>query len=229
MSYPRRTPVHAVLESLAPEWGERFDMTVALGFAEPEQETRRLAELGLADLSALRRVGLKGPAAEAWLRNHGYPAPGAIYECQRLDGGLVIRVDTLEFLIEDGLGGGPAVDLAEALGPGADGAFRVERQDCSLLIAGDRALEVFAQTCGVNLAEMGDAFFKTRIALCSCSVKRDDLAAVPAWRLWLEPSYAEYLWTALLEIVTELGGGAVGWHAIERTAGFPPNWLKVEC
>ena len=59
MSYPRRTPVHAALESLAPEWGERFDMTVALRFSDAEEELKRLADLGLADLSALRRVGVK--------------------------------------------------------------------------------------------------------------------------------------------------------------------------
>jgi glycine cleavage system aminomethyltransferase T len=142
---------------------------------------------------------------------------------------MVIRVDTLEFLTEDGFGGGAVVGLAEKLGPGADGAYRVERQDCSLLITGDRALEVFAQTCGVNLVEMGDAFFKTRIALTSCSVKREDVGETPAYRLWLEPSYAEYLWTALLEIVTELGGGAIGWRRIEEAAGFPPTTkLKVE-
>jgi glycine cleavage system aminomethyltransferase T len=219
MSYPRRTPVHAALESLSPEWGERFDMTVALAFAEPEQEPRRLADLGLADLSALRRVGVKGPAAEAWLRDHGYPAPEAIYEWRRLDsGGMVIRVDTVEFMIEEGLNGGAVIEMDEKLSPGADGAYRVERQDCSLLITGGRAHEVFAQTCGVNLAKMGDSFFKTRLALCSCSVKRDDVSGVPAWRLWLEPSYAEYLWTALLEIITELGGGAVGWRSIEKAA-----------
>ena len=131
----------------------------------------------------------------------------------------MIRVDTQEFLIEDGLDGGAALDLAEQLGPGAEGAYRVERQNCSLLITGGRALEVFAQTCGVNISEMGDAFFKTRIALTSCSVKRDDVGDVPAWRLWFEPSYGHYLWCALLEIIEELGGGAIGWEAIERASG----------
>jgi len=213
MSYPRRTPVHAAIESSALGWGDRFGMTVALRFAETQAESNRLTDLGLADLSALRRVGIKGPAAEVWLGDHGCPAPSMVYEWQRLDdGGLVIRNDTQEFLIE----GDRAVELAEKHGFGADGAYRVERQDCSLLITGNRALEVFAQTCGVNVAEMGDAFFKTRIALTSCSVLRDDVGTIPAWRLWFDPSYAEYLWSALLEIITELGGGPVGWESLER-------------
>jgi sarcosine oxidase subunit gamma len=194
-------------------------MTMALRYADPDEESKWLADLGLADLSALRRVGVKGPAAEAWLDDHGFPAPSAIYGWQRLDGGLVVRNDTREFLIEDGFGGGRAVELVKELGFGGDGAYRVERQDCSLLITGERALEVFAQTCGVNVGEMGDAFFKTRIALTSCSVMRDDVAATPAWRLWFDPSYAEYLWTALLEIITELGGGPIGWQSLERAAG----------
>jgi glycine/D-amino acid oxidase-like deaminating enzyme len=110
-------------------------------------------------------------------------------------------------------------ELSADLGSGAAGAWRVERQECSLLIAGGRALDVFAQTCAVNVAEMGDAFFRTRIALTSCSVLRDDAGCIPAWRLWLDPSYGEYLWNALLEIVTEIGGGAVGWECLERASG----------
>jgi sarcosine oxidase subunit gamma len=213
MSYPRRTPVHAAIESSALEWGDHFGMTVALAFTEPGVESGRLADLGLADLSAIPRVGLKGPTAETWLKDHGWPAPSATYERQRLDdGSLVVRNDTQEFLIE----GTSAAGLADELGYGTDGAYRVERQDCSLLITGERALAVFAQTCGVDVAEMGDAFFKTRIALTSCSVMRDDVGTNPAWRLWFDPSYAEYLWTALLEIITELGGGPVGWGCLKR-------------
>ena len=220
MSYPRRTPVHSAVERLQPEWGDRFAMTVALSFGDADLESSRLAELGLADLSALPRIGIKGPAAESWLRDHGLPAPQTIYEWRRLDeGGLVIRNDTREFLIENGFGDGRVDQLAAELGPGAGGAWRVERQDCSLLITGARALEVFAQTCGVDVGEMGGAFFKTRVALTSCSVMRDDVGAVPAWRLWLDPSYGEYLWTALLEIITELAGGPVGWRCLESEAG----------
>lgn len=166
---------------------------------------------------SLPRLGVTGSAAEVWPTDHGSPAPARTYEWLRADdGGLVIRVDHHEFLAEDGLDGGSVGRLTTNLGFGIDGACRVERREASLLITGHPALELFAQTCGVEVAEMGKEFFKTRIALTSCSVRRDDVGEVPGYRLWVEPSCCHYLRQARHEIVAELGGGPVGWECLER-------------
>jgi len=220
MSYPRRSPAHETQAALEPQWGDRFGMTVPLCFTTPEDELEQLSKLGLADLSALPRFGCKGREAAEWMTARDLPVPPSIYGWQRLeDGELLLRVDDREYMLENGPGGGRAEILATELGSGADGVYRVQRQDASFMIAGRRATEVLAQTCSVNIAETGDDFFKTRVALTSCSVKREDLGSVPAHRLWCDPSYGEYLFAALLEIVRELGGGPVGWETIERAAG----------
>jgi len=216
---PRSNPIREALVKLSPEWDEKFGMPVALHIGDPAQEAAALQDLALADLSALPKVGCKGQGAEAWLRDQGLPAPKEIYGWDCLDGGgIVARSDRFEFVIWNGFDGGPVEDLSDALRAEIPGVYRVERQDACFLIAGARALDVLAQTCGVNFAETDDVLVKTRIAVTSCTVKRVELGEIPAYRLWCEPSYGVYLWTALQEIVEELGGRPVGWACVEHAA-----------
>jgi sarcosine oxidase subunit gamma len=65
------------------------------------------------------------------------------------------------------------------------------------------------------------------VALTSCSIKREPLGDVPAYRLWCEPSYGEYLFAALLEIVHELGGGPVGWDCFEDAVNHAPGLIDL--
>ena len=228
MSYPRRSPAHQSQAALDPQWGERFGMTVPLCFATPEEEHALLSELALGDLSALLRFGCKGRRTADWMAARGLPVPPSIYGWERLeDGGLLVRVDNREFMVENGLGGGCAETLIAELGSGADGVYRVQRQDAALVLAGRRAAEVLAQTCGVDFSETGDDFLKTRVALTSCSIKREPLGDVPAYRLWCEPSYGEYLFAALLEIVHELGGGPVGRDCFEDAVNHAPGLIDL--
>ena len=53
------------------------------------------------------------------------------------------------------------------------------------------------------------------------------LGDVPAYRLWCEPSYGEYLFAALLEIVQELGGGPVGWECLEDAVNHAPEQIEL--
>jgi sarcosine oxidase subunit gamma len=224
MSYPRRSSAHDSLATLEPHWGERFGMTVGLRFSTPEEEHIRLSELALGDLSALPRFGCKGREASEWIAAQNLPVPSSIYGWRRLeDGGLLVRVDSREFMVENGFAGGCAENLIVELGSGADGVYQVQRQDAAFVLAGTRATDVLAQTCGIDFARTGDDFLKTRVALTSCSVKREPLGDVPAYRVWCEPSYGEYLFAALLEIVHELGGGPVGWECVEGAVNHAPE------
>ena len=50
----------------------------------------------------------------------------------------------------------------------------------------------------------------TPIAGVSCSVLRQTINGIPAFRLWTDGTYGLYIWHTLLEVAQELGGGAVG-------------------
>ena len=54
----------------------------------------------------------------------------------------------------------------------------------------------------------------TRVAGVSCMVLPLQAKGAPAFRFWLDASYGSYLWEALLEIVRDQGGDAIGLDAL---------------
>src|SRR5262249_48149251 len=86
------SPVHHLLQAGGAQWGRLGDRPVALRFGPDEVEHAALSVLALCDVSGLRKLGVKGPAAEGWLREHGLELPAAVYDALPLaNGGLVVR------------------------------------------------------------------------------------------------------------------------------------------
>ena len=50
----------------------------------------------------------------------------------------------------------------------------------------------------------------TRVAGVSCCVFPDTIGGIPAYRIWVDTSYALYLWETLVEICESVGGGVIG-------------------
>src|SRR5205823_13530450 len=65
---PRLSPIHHLLEARGAQWGLLDGTPIALRFGPDEIERAALPLLGLCDVSALRKLGVKGPGAEGWLR-----------------------------------------------------------------------------------------------------------------------------------------------------------------
>ena len=88
---------------------------------------------------------------------------------------------------------------------------RVEHEEATLLLTGRRSLEVLSQTCGINFREaLPDKVVFTRVAGVSCGVFTEAIREVPVYRIWVDPSYALYLWETLVEICHSLDGGEIG-------------------
>ena len=96
------------------------------------------------------------------------------------------------------------------LDSGGSGAYRVVRQDASILLSGSRAAEVFLQTCGYDFRKPGDRLVMTRVAGVSCSILHRTINRLGTFQLWMDGSFGAYLWKTLLEIARELGGRPVG-------------------
>jgi sarcosine oxidase subunit gamma len=215
----RSSPVHDVLDDLKPVWGSIHGMRVALSFGVPEAEKRLLSELALCDVSCLPKVGLRGPAALAWLGDQGIPIPETTYEATRLGGGgLVIRTDRDEVFLEDGLQGQVIAELNDRIPMKEADVFRVERVDASFVLSGAKAHLVLAETCGFNF-KGHDRLVMTRLAGVSCSILPIQIAEGTGFRIWVDNSYAVYLWQALTEIVRDLGGNTVGVESISNSLG----------
>jgi sarcosine oxidase subunit gamma len=210
----RRSPIEPWLAAHGAQWAPLGEGLVAARVADPAVEAARLGAAALCDLSVLPKLGLKGPGAAEWLRGQGIEVPGEIYGGAPLPrGGLVIRTGAAEFFLECDEKGDGRLFFKTSV------PFFAERQDATFLVCGPRTFELFAQTCGVEVAAAPPRrLIYARVAGVNCALWPDEVAGRPALRLWVDPSYALSLWESLVEIAEELGGGAVGATAISAPA-----------
>ena len=216
MTIPTQSPLHEALQKEHPraKWGEVHGMPVALHLDESAKEHELAQTLALADASFLPRIVLKGPGAAAYLHSRGIAIPESILKVAPLEnGGLIARTGGSEFFLESSSVGWPSQAVRDGLGSPSykDGVYSVLRQDASLIISGSRAGELFRHVSSYDFINEphGDLVF-TPIAGVSCSVLRQTLSGLPAFRLWTDGTYGLYIWHTLLEVAKELGGGAVG-------------------
>ncbi len=212
----RLSPVHDLVEHLHPQWGVISGMPAALDFGKLHAERAIAAKLGLCDASAFLRLVVKGPGAVMVLQQQGVDVPGANYRvAMQTGGGQCIRTGAEEYFVEDGIGTGKEGRLVSALEkavrarkPG--GPYEVARQDACFLVSGTRAVEALSQTCGVDLRKVDGNLIMSRVAGVSVALRMRNDLAIPAFQIWMDPSFGPYLWETLLEIVGELDGGPVG-------------------
>jgi sarcosine oxidase subunit gamma len=211
MNYLRTSPLHDAFSAVQPVWDEAHGMRIASRVGGKDAAIEVLA---LADLSCLPKAGLKGPLAAQWLKAQGVPVPPEANTWAALPGdGVIARLGRSEFFLEDGASGGMAARAGSALGSGVEGVYPVIRQDCGILLAGPRSNELLVQTCNVNFAEIDAAkgiAVMTQMIGVGVLVIRTNLRQLPCYRIWCDPTFAQYFWATLSEIVAELGGGAIG-------------------
>jgi len=209
MTRTAHSPVEHHLAKLSPQWWEVGDYRIALevsGKADP-------ADLGLCDLSILPKFGIKGPGAVAWVREQGINVPDVTCGASPIEGGgWVVRSGGDEVFIEGTLQGEPVSRLVAALKENTPPhCYRIERQEATFLTLGARVHDALLQTCGVDLAkEPTDRAIYTRVAGVSAAIVVEEQFGHRAYRLWVDYTYASYLWEQLAEIMNELGGGVVG-------------------
>jgi sarcosine oxidase subunit gamma len=220
MNTTRQSPLHDSLTRLHPVWDELNAMATPMRFAAAGGYA-----IELADLSALRRAGLKGPGAADWLQAHGVPVPSRPNAWSPLDGGgLVARLGRSEFLVEDGLRGDFALTIQAGLGAGVSRVYPVLRQDAALLVRGEAVRELFVQTCSIDFSTIPpQERTVTLTMMVGVAVTIIETSLDEGFRIWCDGTYGAYLWDTLLEVSAELGGGAVGLSAVLQEAPFTPD------
>jgi sarcosine oxidase subunit gamma len=209
----RTSPIHEWLEPRTKSWSEIAGCHIALQLVkDAEAEESALDTVALCDCSALPKFGLKGKDAPAWLETQGITVPEDIYDTAALDdGGLIVRFAGNEFMLESGLAAETIPNLQVAAESLPHGLHRVEHQEATFVLAGDRVSAVMSQTCGINFKEAQNGkLILTRVAGVSAGIIPQQLDGRTSYRLWVDYSLAPYLWETLLEIAQELGGRAVG-------------------
>jgi len=195
------------------KWEVINGMDTAVEFASAAIEDARKKVLGVADVSCLSRYGVKGPNATQWLLERGIAIPtnpNAWTMCEQKT--LVLRLGSSEFLIEDQLGGSACSRLASDTTRVAS-VYKVPRADAAFIVSGSEALNLFSELCSLDLREKSLAakdLIMTQVAGISATIIRQTLNGEPVYRVWCDGTYGPYMWEVLIEIATELGGGAVG-------------------
>jgi sarcosine oxidase subunit gamma len=214
METERANPMFAEHDALAPAWTSVDSMKTVARYGPNDAHAAQT--LGIADLSARRRCGCKGPAAAAWLAEQGLPIPPQPNTWLALAaGGLIARLGRSEFLIEDAPGGGQCAQIASRA-PGA-GVVAVLRQDAELVMVGRRTIDLLLQTCSVDFSSLDLAarpVVLTSMVGVGVTVIAEPAAGTVRTRIWCDNTYAGYLWETLVELARELGGGPVGLEAL---------------
>ncbi len=222
----RTSPLHDALASTTSQWTVINRMRVAAHIGTAPEENKKLQSIALTDLSHLQRCGLKGPGADAWLNSVGVTTPTGINQWAPLgEYGLIARLASSEFLIENNAGQDDVDRIRTQLGGGVSGVTPVLRQDAEIALAGPRVNELLLQTCSFNFASLDLA---ARPIVMTSMIGVSVLVLPGTWRgnafyqIWCDGTYGIYLWQHLLEIAEELDGGAVGFAALFPDAKLEP-------
>jgi sarcosine oxidase, subunit gamma len=212
----RSNPMFEVQRALAARWTTVESMPVAAAYGPNDRSVAQV--VGIGDASARRRCGFKGPGAAAWLQQQSVPIPAQPNQWVELaEGGLAARLGRTEFLVEDGAGGTTCARL-DALTVATD-VYPVLRQDAELVLIGSRAGELLLQTCSVDFAALDPArrpVVLTMMVGVGVTIAIEALEAARRYRIWCDATYAGYLWTTLVDVARDLGGGPVGAEVLDR-------------
>jgi sarcosine oxidase gamma subunit len=182
---------------------------------------REQAILRLDDLSQQQRFGCKGPGAEPWLAAAGYTVPPAPNSAAVDAAGVVVaRLATSEFLVEAVDGGSEQVSstrrqLASASRP--TNVYPVARQDMVVGIQGPGIQTLLRQVCSVDFVPLFESCGPASGPVVLTSMVGVGVVAWPRrtegghfLRVWLDPSFAHYFWTTLLEVGRGVGALVIG-------------------
>ena len=205
----KRSPLHRWHEAHCADWCLLGETPLPRQFTDPDEERLTAGQLALCDLSGLPLLEAKGPGAANWLVARDLPVPAAIYEGTSTgEEGWITRTGSEEFLLR----GAPGSELSELAGSTPAGEVLItRRQDAIFLVAGSRIGELMAQTCGLDYDSLPhERTHLSRVAGVSCGLVKDQLRGMPVCWLWLDSSYALYLWEQLAQIIGDLEGKIVG-------------------
>jgi sarcosine oxidase, subunit gamma len=176
------------------------------------------APVWLHDCSWQQRFGCKGPAAGEWLATQGLlvPAPANSWALDARSI-LVARLATSEFLVE---ALGTDQQSVAALRDRVMGikVYPVIRQDAAFVLGGPDARDLLLQTCSYPFAAaVGNTAVMTSMIGVGVTVVPRRIGTDDEYRIWCDPSFGLYLWSTLVEIAQEMGGGAIASDGQEST------------
>jgi sarcosine oxidase, subunit gamma len=207
----RSSPIHNELQRHSAIWK---DVNGMRSISRVSGSDRYQEILGIADLSFLKRFGVKGSNAATWLNSQNLPIPDKPNTwCRLSDGGLIARLGISEFLIEDSIDSRVVDRLTEACQTLPERVYPVLRQDLAIALCGNSIQDLLLQTCGINFR----ALSLPENPLVLTSMIGVSVLVIPnetIYRIWCDGTFGVYFWQTLLEMAEELGGGPIGFEQL---------------
>jgi sarcosine oxidase gamma subunit len=176
------------------------------------------APVWLQDYSWRQRFGCKGPEAASWLESLGFTVPQPANSCAMDQNDiLVARLGATEFLVEAMGPHNQIVVSARERFP-RPGVYPVIRQDAAFILGGPRANDFLLETCSYPFAsEASTRVVMTSMIGVGVTVVPHRVRDTTRFHVWCDPSFGLYLWSTLVEIAEEMGGGAIASDGLKPT------------
>jgi sarcosine oxidase gamma subunit len=138
-------------------------------------------------------------------------APGEAVDVVAADDRLLVaRLGSAEFFLEDRAAGVAVRDLAQHMYEAPPtGVYPVLREDAAFCLSGDGSLDVLAQVCNIDFADLA---FESQPVIMTLMIGVSVLVLPQArgewrrFRIWCDPTFGEYLGGSLGQVVLECGG-----------------------
>ncbi len=212
----RTGPLRDSQLSNATHWIELDSMPMVAIFADSTTDVQRLALAGVGDASHKRRIGVKGPGAQAWLKELGIATPSQPNSWSRLDcGSLVARLGLTEYVIVSSSN----TDTVKRVATAAPSArvYPVPRFNAEILLAGRHVHDLLKQICSFDFEGLdlsAHPLVMTSMVGVSVTVIALEAPTGALYAVWCDGTYGPYLWNTLIDVATGFGGGAVGLEAL---------------
>jgi aminomethyltransferase len=232
----RLSPVHYAAQRLGAEFTNRAGWRVAWSYTSIEEEAAAAKErAGLADVSALGKLLVRGAGAQELLaeRREGRPAAQADTGWAALSddsgsfppGGYLVRLapDELFAVCRPGAEGELAARVEEAQRLARRFVTVVDQTSglAGLLLSGPGSRVVLSKLCALSFhpGTFPDHHaVQSGCAAIRATIVRNDLGGVPAFEVYFERPYAEYVWGCATDAGQECGLAPTGWGALELLA-----------
>lgn len=224
---PRETAQHALHGQAGADCAELGGINVVLSYPHAMS-----SELWLADVSHLARIGLKGPAAAAWLEQYGLAVPQRPNTWLPLDTNstpegwsLVARLGNAEFLLEQDGSTDLIRRMTDALARDQIGGYPVLREDSEFVIGGGQAAAALTEVCSINFARIVGKqrpAIMTLMAGVAVLVVAQFEGPARRYRIWCDPSFGAYLWNTLNNVIADHSGAVLGMKQLAAPPRMPP-------
>lgn len=216
-----RSPLRTEMDSLGANWQKCLGSPIVFDYGESDaQREESFRRLALFDLSPLPRFGLKGSGIQSWIDSNrldvGVRANIAYVQN---DGRVICRLSENELLVLPNVSS-PSDPIVSAQTTESWRCYILRRCDSHAWfgVAGERSADMFAKICGVDLSSQHFpdlSIAQTSVARVSAVVLRQDRSKVPFYHLFVDNSFAKYVWSCLQDAAIEFDSRLLGLKAIK--------------